>query len=187
MNLKDLLLEKKSSILKRWFDAIIASYPPDASNFLKSKHNQFANPVGYTFSEVAHGLFEELLKGGDSERYFPYLNDIIRIKAVQDFSPSQSVSFLFLLKKVVRKELRKELQRNQFQDELHSLDSEIDALALLAFDVYMKCREKIYELKTNETRNKMFRLLQRANLICEMQDEETGLYEKPVLTQKIEG
>ena len=106
---------------------------------------------------------------------------------MQDFSPSQAVSFLFLLKKVVREELKKELQRNQFHDELHSLESEIDTLALLAFDVYMKCREKIYELKTNETRNKMFRLLQRANLICEMEDEEPGLYQKPVLTQNIKG
>ncbi|MCG2721433.1 MAG: RsbRD N-terminal domain-containing protein [Thermodesulfovibrionales bacterium] len=187
MNLKDLLLEKKSSILKRWFEAIVASYPPDASNFFKNNHNQFANPVGYTFSEVARGLFEELLQGGDPERYFPYLNDIIKIKAVQDFSPSQSVSFFFLLKKVVREELRKELQRNQFQDELHSLDSEIDALALLAFDVYMKCRERIFELRTNEIKRMMFRLLKKADLIREIEDGNQGLGEETVLTQKIEG
>lgn len=187
MNLKDLLLEKKSSILKRWFDAIVASYAPDTSNFFKNNHNQFANPVGYTFSEVTHGLFEELLQGGAPERYFPYLNDIIKIKAVQDFSPSQSVSFLFLLKNVVREELKKELQRNQFQDELHSLDSEIDALALLAFDMFMKCREKIFEIKTNEARNMMFRLLQKANLVCEIPDGDQDLGEESVLTQKIEG
>jgi hypothetical protein len=187
MNFKDLLLERKSSILKRWFDAIIESYPSDSSNFFKNNKDQFANPVGYTFTEVIDGLFEELLRSGGGERYFPYLNDIIKIKAVQEFSPSQSVSFIFLLKKAVRDELKGELKRNQFHSEMLSLESEIDALALLSFDIFMKCREKIYELKTNETRNMMFRLLQRANLICEMQDRDPGLDEKPVQTQKIEG
>jgi hypothetical protein len=187
MNFKDLLLERKASILKRWFDAIIDSYPSDSSNFLKKNKDQFTNPVGYTFSEVIHGLFEELLNGGDSEKYFPYLNDIIKIKAVQEFSPSQAVSFLFLLKNVIRGELKDHLKTNQFQNELYSLESEIDSLALLAFDIFMKCREQIYELKTNETKNRMFRLLQRANLMCEIEDENQGLGEKPVLTQKIEG
>ncbi|MFZ5907901.1 MAG: RsbRD N-terminal domain-containing protein [Nitrospirota bacterium] len=187
MNLKDLLSERKSSILQRWFDAIIASYPQDASHFFKNNQNQFTNPVGYTFSEVTHGLFGALLEGGDPARYFPFLNDIIKIKAVQDFSPSQAVSFLFLLKKVIREELEKELQRNQFHHELHALDLEIDALALLAFDVYMKCREKIYEIRTNEARNMMFRLLKKANLVREIPEGDQGLGEEPVLTQKIEG
>lgn len=187
MNLKDLLSERKSSILQRWFDAIVASYPPDASHFFKSNQNQFANPVGYTFSEVIRDLFGALLEGGDPARYFPFLNDIIKIKAVQDFSPSQAVSFLFLLKTVIREELQRELQRNQFHSELHALDSEIDALALLAFDVYMKCREKIYEIRTNEARNMMFRLLKKANLVREISEGDQGLGEEPVLTQKIEG
>jgi hypothetical protein len=187
MNFKDLLLERKSSILKRWFDGIIESYPSDSSNFFKNNKDQFTNPVGCTFTEVIHGLFEELLQGGDSEKYFPYLNDIIKIRAVQDFSPSQAVSFVFLLKKAVREELKDELKRNQFSNEFNKLESEIDALALLSFDIYMKCREKIYEIRTNETRNMMFRLLKRANLIGEIQDGDQGLGEETVLTQKIEG
>lgn len=187
MNLKDLLLERKSSILNRWFDAIVVSYSPDASNFFKSTHNQFANPIGFTLSEVTHGLFEVLLQDGDSEKYFPYLNDIVKIRAVQDFTPSQAVSFVFHLKKAVREELKDEIKRNQFPNEFRSLESEIDALALLAFDVYMKCRERIFELRTNELKRMMFRLLKKADLVREIEDRDQGLGEETVLTQKIEG
>jgi len=37
--------------------------------------------------------------------------------------------------------------------------------------VYMKCREKIYEIKANEARNMTFRLLQQAKLIADNDDE----------------
>ena len=30
----------------------------------------------------------------------------------------------------------------------------------------MKCREKIYELRVNEVKNRVGRLLERANMIC---------------------
>jgi hypothetical protein len=66
-------------------------------------------------------------------------------------------------------------------------ESKIDDLALLSFDIYMKCREKIYELKSNEVRNMTFRLLQRANLICEIQDQEQDSGPETVLTQNIKG
>jgi hypothetical protein len=50
-------------------------------------------------------------------------------------------------------------------EQLSAFDSTIDDLALYAFDIYMKCREKIYELKANEAKNATFRLLQRAKLM----------------------
>ena len=43
-------------------------------------------------------------------------------------------------------------------------ESKIDTMALLAFDIYMKCREKIYEIKLDEVkgeRERLFRLLER--------------------------
>lgn len=186
MNLKDLLLDKKSAIIKKWFDAITDNYPSDTSNFLKKQKDRFLNPVGSILSENIHGLYEEIVHGIDSEKLFPYLNDIIKIKAVQDFSPSQAVSFVFLLKQVVRKELGKEITKRHLSEELTSFESRLDNLALLCFDVYMKCREKIYEIKTDEVKRMTFRLLQRANLICEIQEPDADPGAE-VLTQKIKG
>ncbi len=168
--LKNLLGEKKPTILKRWFDLILEAYPPDTSNFLKNQKNQFTNPVGYTIAQGIEGLLDELLNGMDSEKVSTFLDNIIRIRAVQDFTPSQAISFIFLLKKVIREELKNEIREDGIAQELLELDSKIDELAFLSFDIFMVCREKIYELKANEVRNMTFRLLQRANLIYEMED-----------------
>ncbi len=187
MNLKALLSEKKAAIVKKWFDLIIDNYPADASNFLKKQKNRFSNPVGHTISQGIDGLFDEILHGIDSEKLFPFLNDIIKIKAVQDFSPSKAISFVFFLKQAIREEMGSEIKKKQMSDELRLFEEQIDELALLSFDIYMKCRERIYEIKADEARRMMFRLLQKANLVCEIQEKESDLGAETVLTQKIKG
>jgi len=187
MNLKALMSEKKAAIVKKWFDLIIDNYPADASNFLKKQKNRFSNPVGHTISQGIDGLFDEILHGIDSEKLFPFLNDIIKIKAVQDFSPSKAISFVFLLKQAIREEMGSEIKKKQMSDELQLFEEQIDELALLSFDIYMKCRERIYEIKADEARRMMFRLLQKANLVCEIQEKESDLGAETVLTQNIKG
>jgi len=186
MKLKDLLLERKSNILAKWFDKMIESYPPDSSNFLKNQKNRFSNPVGNTISEGINSLFDVLVQGYEPETIYPFLNDIIRIKAVQDFSPSQAVSFVFLLKRVLRDAVKKELKEYSIYEELTLLESQIDELALLSFDIFMKCRERIYEIKADEVKRMTFRLIQRANLICETRESDPDDSDA-VLTKKIKG
>lgn len=182
MDLKNRLLEKKFTILKKWFDVIVETYPSETANFLKNQKNRFTNPVGYTIYEGIEHIFEELLNGIDSDRISPFLENIIRIRAIENLTPSQAIAFLFFLKKVIREELKGGPLLNQVQDhsgqgkelseELLALDSQIDKLALLSFDIYMKCREKIYELKANEVKNMTYRLLKRANLVSVPQEEK---------------
>lgn len=106
---------------------------------------------------------------------------------MQDFSASQAVSFIFLLKKVIREEIEEELKDNQSSLELAAFEVKIDELALLSFDIFMRCREKIYDLKAQEIKRMTFKLLQRANLICEMQEPETDLESSEILTQNEKG
>ncbi len=171
MNLKDFLTEHKSAIQKKWFDNVVETYPSETSNFLKKQKAQFTNPVGYTLAEGLEHLFESLLKGMLPENVKQYLDSVVRIRAIQEFAPSEAVAFIFQLKKVIRLELGPEnLKQQGITEELAAFDSAIDDLALYAFDLYMKCREKIYELKANEARNMTFRLLQQAHLIVDNQD-----------------
>ncbi len=171
MNLKQHLIEKKPAILKTWFDAVAETYPKDTAGFLKKQKAQFTNPVGYTISEGIEGLFDALLQGMIPENVSMFLDSIIRIRAIQDFNPSGALSFIFQLKIVMRKELGNEVLKQQgIAEELVVFESAIDDLALFSFDIYMKCREKIYELKANEARNMTFRLLQQARLIVDNQD-----------------
>jgi hypothetical protein len=171
MKLKQHLMEKKPAILKKWFDAVADTYPENTSGFLKKQKAQFTNPVGYTLAEGLDGLFEALLRGVIPENVKTALDGIIRIRAIQEFAPSEAVVFIFQLKKIARQELGSEiLNLPGMTEELAAFDSAIDDLALFAFDIYMKCREKIFELKAKEATNMTFRLLQQARIIVDGQD-----------------
>lgn len=172
MKLKNLLNQKRSAILKRWFDLILESYPAETAQFFKNKKNRFSNPVGYTISQGVESLFDEILQGIDTEKVSLFLDNIIRVRAIQDFTPSKAVSFIFLLKKVLREELDREIQENSNAEELRTIESRIDDLALLAFDIFMKCREKIYELKAMQLNNQTYTLLKKAKLIVDLEEQE---------------
>jgi hypothetical protein len=170
-NFKNQLLEKKTAILKKWFDAVADTYPDNTSSFLKKKKAQFTNPVGYNLAEGLEGLFEALLQGVILEKVSVFLDSIVRIRAIQEFAPSEAVAFIFQLKKIVRQEFGNGvLQQQRMVEELAAFDAAVDDLALYSFDIYMKCREKIYDLKANEARSMTFRLLQQAKLIVDDQD-----------------
>jgi len=171
MNLNQHLVEKKSAILKKWFDAAADSYQSDTAGFLKKQKAQFTNPVGYTLAEGMDGLFDALLQGMIPDTVARFLDSMIRIRAIQEFAPSEAIAFIFQLKKVIRQELGEEVIRQKgIAGELTAFESAIDDLALFSFDIYLKCREKIYDLKANEARHMTFRLLQQAKLIVDNQD-----------------
>ncbi len=171
MKLNNYLLGKKTAILKKWFDAVVETYPNETSAFLKKQKAQFTNPVGYTFAEGLEHLFDALLQGMLPDTVSRFLDSIVRLRAIQEFEPSEAVMFIFRLKKVVRQELGNELlQQQEIIEGLATFESSVDDLALYAFDLYVKCREKIFELKANEAKNMTFRLLQQARLIVDNQD-----------------
>jgi hypothetical protein len=168
MRIESLLEQRKAAIVRKWFDLVILTYPTDTSNFLKTQKDPFANPVGQTVLRGLEALFDILLKGLDADTISSFLDPIIRIRAVQDFTPSKAVAFIFSLKQVIRDHLTKELKDASTALELLGLESTIDDLALIAFDIYMECREKIYELKANEEKARTFAAFKRAGLISEM-------------------
>lgn len=169
--LQNLLVEKRVAILKRWLHLIFESYPPETSRFLKKEKDPFANPVAYEFQQGIEGIYEALLYGMDANRLFPFLDQIVRIRAVQDLSPSQAIAFIFLLKKVIREKLGEEIRKDGIFEDLSELESRIDGLALLSFDVYMKRREMLYELRVDEVKRRVGGLLRRAGLMAELQEE----------------
>jgi len=169
MDLKDLLAGKRSEILKMWLEIALRPYPTEATAFLKDTRRQFTNPVGHTISQGLEGILDGLLQEIPIDQFHPLLDGIIRIMAVQDLPPSQALAFMMRLKKVIREIAERE--KILAPDELLTLESRIDLLTLISFDIYMGCREKIYELKANESRNMTYRLLQKAKLVCEVDEQ----------------
>ena len=155
-----LLAASRSTILQRWFQLIVDGYPTGVGRFLASETDLFANPVGQTIRRQWESVLDALLAGRAGDEVTAALDDIVRIRAVQDFSPSQAVGFVFLLKRALREQAG-QAPSPELGRELLELDGRIDSLACQAFDVYMSCREKKYELKANEIRNRTFKLLER--------------------------
>ncbi len=164
--LKELLSKKKTIILDRWFDSILETYPKDAARFIKKEKDRFANPARHAILLGIEGIYEELLKDEYSKEISVSLDKIIRIRSVQDYSPSQTVNFIFFLKKIIKEVLKKELREKQLSKQMLELEARIDNLALLGFDVYMQCREQIYGLRIDEIKRQKesaLRMLDRAN------------------------
>ena len=170
MNSENLLSEKKSKIIKKWRNAVIKSYPEDGQGFLKREKSQFANPVGLTISTEIETLYDEIISGDNMEKISSCLDSIIRIRAVQDFKPSQAVAFVLQLKQIIKEELG-----NDHSDEMRILDNRIDEVTLLAFDIYSACRQKISEIRVNEVKSQVGKLLERANLISKIPEQRPAL------------
>jgi hypothetical protein len=166
MALMTFLAQKQSTIVNRWFDLVMETYPLETARLFKKETNRFANPVGSTTLEGLKEVFAVLLKGFDAQQLTPALDKIIRIRAIQDFTPAVALRFGVDLKSIVREELAEPIAAGQVTaDELHQLDQTADQLLLLAFNIYMQCREELYELRVREVRNQSARLLQRANIL----------------------
>jgi hypothetical protein len=174
MKLEHLLSENRAEIVDRWSTLILETYPIDAQRFLKKQKDPFANPVGTTLRKQIQKLYGLLLGEIDPQELAPTLDGIVRIRAVQDFNPSQAVVFVFLLKKVVREKLEKEIKDHRLGDDLQVFEAKLDEVALLAFDIYVKCKEKLYEIRAMEAKSQVSRLLKRAGLICDIPTWSSG-------------
>ncbi len=164
MKLTSLLTQKKSQILNRWLKLLYDSYPPETAIFLKKEKDKFDNPVGYGLSRGLDGLYNALVQEMETEQVLAALDEIIRIRALQDCTPSKALAFIFLLKNVVREELAEDLEEENLAAELADLDSRIDGLSLLGFDVYTRRREKICEIRINEVKNRVSGLMRKSGL-----------------------
>jgi len=167
MKLGRFLAKHKTAIVKKWCDLVIDTYPPDTARFLKSQADPFANPVGSTTITSLTALFDQLLSGADRETAVSHLDPIIRIRAVQNFSPSQAVGFIPSLKAIIREQLSGQLDTPEALKAMAKLDTQIDDLCLLGFDIYMKCKETIFNIKANEQRNRVFSSFERAGLVTD--------------------
>ncbi len=171
MKLRSLLNPKKRSIINQWFDLVVSTYPADTAAFLRRQQDPFANPVGRTTIKGLEALFDEIVNGMDRQTLNAFLDPIIRIRAVQDFTPSRATGFVLSLKGFVAEALRKELHDPDIVAELLQLNQNIDEVCLLAFDIFTRCREQLHTLRVNETRNTMFNALERAGLVTVAGDQ----------------
>jgi len=152
-SLTALLMDRKNEVIREWLEQTLRTYPESAGRFLSLEKDPFRNPVGNTLKAGLTALFDHILRDSDPAEAAQALDGIVRMRAVQDFSASQAVAFIFLFKRAVRGALQSEVTR--FAEEAAALEARVDEVALRAFDIFMRCRQQTYEIKANEARRRV--------------------------------
>ena len=156
--LHDALQTHRSEALDRWRGFVLASYPEEAARFFRKEKDRFKNPVGQSIHRATETIFDGVLLGRSTEGVPEALESLVRIRAVQDFAPSEAVAFVFLLKRAVREVLP---EASGDAAVLADLESRVDALALAAFETYTRCREELFEIRLRASQRRVAVLLER--------------------------
>lgn len=151
--IKELLSQREKAIVDKWIQSIIVTYPAKTSSFLRLQKDRFRNPLGYIISESVKKIFDQIIGEFDTEKIKLALDDIVKVRAVQSFSPSQAVGFIFFLKQIIETEVAYEIRSEETNEELKIIEHRIDRVALTAFDLYMEAREKVFQLRMDEVKS----------------------------------
>jgi hypothetical protein len=163
MELSALLKENREAILERWFARIIETYPDVTSRFLAKQKDRFQNPVGYAITQSIGPIYDQVASAMDTGRLLDALDGIVRIRSVQDFSPTETIGFVFELKAVIRAEIGDRMRSLENRDDLVELESRVDRVALLAFEKYTECRENLHQVRNREVESRAAWALGRVN------------------------
>ena len=138
-------------IVDRWVEYVLSTYK--SSGFFLKERDKFANPVGGNLREGLQKLFLLLSKGADPKEFTPSLDQIISIRSVQEFTPAQAVAPLNAVKHIVREVFEADKERKQLVGDLYDFEFSVDLAVFAAFDIYMKYRERLYQVRINEIRS----------------------------------
>lgn len=151
MELREALHNNRYKIVDRWVEYTLSTY--ESSSFFKKEKDAFSNPIGGTVRSALKELFPLFSQGGDAAMYNKPLSQIMHLRSVQEFSPSQAVAPLNAVKHITREILASDKETKNLVNELYDFEFAVDLAMLAAFDLYMGCREKIYKVRIDEIKS----------------------------------
>lgn len=163
MSLANLLEKNKDAIVQGWVEEVLAAYPADGAALFSRQQDPFANPVGASVREGIRGVFEALLTDLNAVTIRDHLDEMVKIRAVQQFTPSQALSFVFALKSVIRREIPEASGDPRYASALEEMDTRIDRVALAAFDLFMEAREEVSQLRISEVKRQVAWVMDKMN------------------------
>jgi len=161
--LKQHLAENRDAILEGWFERVVQSYPDETGKFLSTRKNDFANPVGAAMRECLAGILDFLIEGGEREELARRVEQFIKVRAVQEFTPARAMAFVFLLKNVVREQLDRRLGDAETVRGLLDFESDVDGVSLICFEHYSEARERLHQIAATSNYRQTHVLVERMN------------------------
>lgn len=159
MKAGEILGRHKETVITRWTETVFNTYPLETVGFLRTSTDPFTNPVAHMTREAAGILYEAICENEvEPVIVKKALERFIRLRAVQKFVPSQNLAVLFLMKPLLRDSVLPEMQKYGLIKDYLQVESRLDTLVLLAFDLFMNARETLAEARIKEIRNQYAQL-----------------------------
>jgi hypothetical protein len=151
MDLGEALENHREKIVKKWVEYTLSTYASSA--FFLKETDGFANPVGGNIRQALEKLFVLLAGKADAKEFVAPLEQIMRIRCVQEFTPSQAVAPVHAVKHITREILAADKQHRELTNDLYDFEFAVDLAVLAAFDIYMQCRERLYQVRIREIKS----------------------------------
>jgi hypothetical protein len=151
MDLSEALDNNREKIVNRWVEYTLSTYK--SSEFFIRENNAFANPVGGITRLALEKLFVLLAENADPEKFKAPVGEIMRLRSVQEFTPSQAIAPINAVKHIVREVLAENKDNLELVNNLYDFEFAVDLAMLSAFDIYMGCRERLYKVRIKEIKS----------------------------------
>lgn len=148
--LLDLEPARRDAAVGEWLAQTFRTYPAQTARLLEARKDRFQNPVGYALRVSLPALLDELTGGFDRARVRAALDEVVRIRAVQDFDAEEAIGFVFLLKPILREQLDPPGGLGE------ALERRVEELAALAAELYDDCRKRMIEIQRREAERRVY-------------------------------
>lgn len=170
---REILRNHKNEAISKWVDAVFATYPLETTGFLRTKNDPFTNPVANMTRQAAVAIYDALAgEEVDETEVKAAVERFVKLRAVQKFNPGESLAVFYLMKPVLREVLLEEMVDANLLDEYLAIESRLDTIALLAFDIYAKARDTLAESRIKEIKSQHSQLAKWAQRLEQGKPEQ---------------
>ncbi|WP_144142193.1 STAS domain-containing protein [Paraburkholderia sp. BCC1884] len=150
-DLANILEKNENTILAAWVEGQLAGASRQgviSAGELKESSRAFLS----AFAKAVKSDYDEQLDGDAWEPLRAHLTALSRERVIQGFSPAETATFIFSLKKPLFDVLRKDFGKDSagLVDELWKLTQTLDQLGLLTVEAYQATRQEIIERQQQE-------------------------------------
>ena len=179
MNRNDAFAElcrtEQEHILAKWNEAVFATYPLAMTGFARTQEDQFRNPGGHAIRLALEEIYAAVSGRLASEKLLrDSLEMFVKLRAVQDFTPVQALGVVYLLKPLLRDRVLPACLQNGLLDEYLEAESRLDTAALLACDIYVASRERVFEERIGEIKRQHAQIVRWARKKDEAGEKNAG-------------
>lgn len=169
----DKIKQEKDTLLQKWVDKYYAAYPLGSTGFIRTSTDKFKNPIGIITQTSLSTLYDAAI-GEDIEFSDVHnaLNELVKLRAVQEMPPSRAVGPMAQLKTLFKEEVFDSLVKNNNNSKVlqeifegfFTVAARIDSLLLLSMDLYSADREKVFNLRVEEIHRSQSQITRWAKL-----------------------